>query len=51
MTKILRSVCIEGLNSRFVKAEIGKFTGVNDHFEDKHHKEVGLYRRTLNRNY
>ncbi len=44
---ILRRGCIENLDSRLAKAEIGEFTEVNDPLEDKHHKEVGLYRRML----
>ncbi|PIE87695.1 MAG: hypothetical protein CSA04_05690 [Bacteroidetes bacterium] len=45
---VLRRGCIEHSNSRLAKAEIGEFTGVNDHWEDKRNEEVGLYRQTLN---
>ncbi len=45
---ILRRGCMERSNWRLVKGEIGKFTKVNDPLEEKHHKEVGIYRRTLN---
>ncbi|PID93272.1 MAG: hypothetical protein CSA95_08455 [Bacteroidetes bacterium] len=46
---VLRRGCIERSNSRLAKAEKCEFTGVNDHLEEKHHKEVGLYRRALDR--
>ncbi|PID94438.1 MAG: hypothetical protein CSA95_03195 [Bacteroidetes bacterium] len=44
---VLSSGCIERSNSRLTKAEIGAFTGGNTPLEEKHHKEVERYRRTL----
>ncbi|PID95162.1 MAG: hypothetical protein CSA95_01005 [Bacteroidetes bacterium] len=44
---VLRRGCIESSNSRLAKAEIGEFTRVNDHFEDKRNEEVGRYRQPL----
>ncbi|PID92963.1 MAG: hypothetical protein CSA95_09020 [Bacteroidetes bacterium] len=43
---VLSSVCIESSNSRLAKAEIGAFSKVNDHLEEKHNEEVGLYKQT-----
>ncbi|PID93648.1 MAG: hypothetical protein CSA95_06980 [Bacteroidetes bacterium] len=43
----LSSRCMEPSNSRLVKAEKREFTKVNDPLEEKYHKEVGFYRRTL----
>ncbi|PID95109.1 MAG: hypothetical protein CSA95_01105 [Bacteroidetes bacterium] len=43
----MRRGCIESSNSRLAKAEIGEFTRVNDHLEEKRNEEVGLYRQTL----
>ena len=35
-------------NSRLAKSEKCEFTHVNDHFEDKHNAEVGLFLQALN---
>jgi hypothetical protein len=38
---------LESSDSRLAQSEKCEFTGVSDHFEDKHNEEVGLYRQTL----